>query len=285
MGGPPPVAAAVQFMSIKPRASAPDLTAMTMMHHGVITETLRVRRGERELVLKRLATHALSSNEARLDLAREGRIVAELDGRGTPRFVAMEGSPHDPYILSEMWPGESLLGVNPSVVRSHFSELVKAAFRALAEVHEANDVEGPLAVVHGDISPANVMADSLMKDCVLVDFQLASDRYGGPRRDGAFRGTLSTVAPEVARGEAPRQGSDVFSLAATLIEAGHGAPIRAGVAPAARLVRAADEPIDHAAQLLRGVAPQRMLDVLRAALAHDPIGRIQTARAVLDALD
>src|SRR5262249_36534793 len=103
----------------------------------------------------------------------------------------------------------------------------RATLGALASLHEAADAVGSLDVVHADLSPTNLAVDASGERAILLDLDLAWWR-DGPARDGAFRGTVAYVAPEVARGEPPTAASDLFSLAAVLLYAATAKPPRSG---------------------------------------------------------
>ena len=80
---------------------------------------------------------------------------------------------------------------------------------------------GALAVVHGDLSPANLLVDDEARVHV-IDLGLASFRDAAAPTMGLLRGTVRYVAPEVARGEPATVQSDLFSLALTLLYAASG---------------------------------------------------------------
>jgi serine/threonine protein kinase len=158
----------------------------------------------------------------------------------------------------------------------------RAAFAALAELHEAAAEGGPLLVVHADVSPANLAIDDAGTRAVLLDLELATWR-GAPARDGAFRGTVAYCAPEVARGETPTVASDLFALAATLLHAITGAPPRSGPSLAALLASAAERPLfDPAGSAATDLAARGAghAAIVRC-LAHLPNERPASAREVL----
>src|SRR5207244_9013292 len=109
---------------------------------------------------------------------------------------------------------------------SFVEQAVRASLIALATLHEAEDDEGPLDIVHADPSPANIAASHDGSTVILLDLGLATFR-NAPRRDGAFRGTPLYVAPEIARGDSPTVQSYLFSLAATLLHVATAEPPRA----------------------------------------------------------
>ena len=72
-------------------------------------------------------------------------------------------------------------------------------------------------VVHGDISPANVLFDALDAP-LLVDFNMAAILGEGRGAHGPNGCTPAYAAPERLRGAPPDRPSDVHALAATLAE-------------------------------------------------------------------
>ncbi|MFO0672097.1 MAG: hypothetical protein U0235_21140 [Polyangiaceae bacterium] len=262
-------------------------TFVEVLGRGATAETIAATDGARALVIKRLLPHAASRAAARDALAREARILGRLAGRGAPRLVAAAVDLPAPYLVTERFAGAPLAMVAPDVLVARFAELAGSAFGALARVHEAEDARGALRVVHGDVSPSNVLVGE--SEVWLVDFELGSDREGGPPADGAFRGTLATVAPEVARGEAPTPRADLFALAASLVgalAASRGArPLRDETRDGgAGWVHAAETPVSFDASLVAAYAPPALAPLLAACLAHDPETRPVSARAIVEAL-
>lgn len=262
-------------------------TFVEVLGRGATAETIAATDGARAVVIKRLLPHAATRAAARDALTREARILGRLAGRGAPRLVEAAVGLPTPYLVTERFAGAPLAAVAPDALVARFSELTGSAFGALARIHEAEDDLGALRVVHGDVSPTNVLVGE--SAVWLVDFELGSDRDGGPPADGAFRGTLATVAPEVARGDAPTQRADLFALAASLIgalTAGRGAtPLRDERRDgAAGWVHAAETPVSFDASLVAAYAPPALARLLAACLAHDPEARPASARAVVEAL-
>ncbi len=220
---------------------------------------------------KRLGPRALADAEARAGLVREADILAALAGRHAPRLLSRDDEA--PSFVMEVIRGRPLDAFVDV-------EIARACFAALASIHEASDAYGALGIVHGDVSPANVLVEDTAR-VVYLDFGLARFRGGAPPRDGAFRGTVGFVAPEIARGEPGTPESDVFALAASLLTAAMGRPLRRATGLHAAIVEAADEPIAVPD------APERVRPLVHAlapCLALDPRARPATARAVLEVL-
>ncbi len=151
----------------------------------------------------------------------------------------------------------------------------RAAFAALAAVHAARDEAGPLDMVHGDVSPANVLAGE--DRVVVADFGLARWRGAPPfEHAGAFRGTLAYAAPEVARSEPFDARADDFALAASLLHVATGVPLHEPAAPSVLLARAGTVPLDAAhpwRTLAYSLFERAIADALLACLAFDPRDR------------
>ncbi|MEX0768300.1 MAG: serine/threonine-protein kinase [Microthrixaceae bacterium] len=98
--------------------------------------------------------------------------------------------------------------------------LANELFATLAQAHESG-------VIHGDISPANVLFSESGRP-LLADFGMASLLGGGVGAEGIVGFTPAYGAPELFSGRPPDQASDVFSLAATLWHAEFGVPLRRG---------------------------------------------------------
>ncbi len=87
---------------------------------------------------------------------------------------------------------------------------------ALAAAHERG-------ILHRDVKPQNVLIRTDGAVVKLGDFGIAH-RQSDPRLTsaGTIVGTLSYMAPEIARGNAPSEASDVFGLGVTLLQAVEG---------------------------------------------------------------
>lgn len=221
-----------------------------MLRAGAVTQTNLVQIDGVLGVEKRLTARFAEDPELRERLVTEARIVAALSGRGAPRLLALGEDAQGPWFVMEHRDMRSLAdrmdtwGDAPSAARVSFvDQLVAPSFAALEAVHRASDSAGPLLVVHGDVSPDNVLASDDAASSVLVDFGLAHFRDAPASTVGAFRGTARYVAPEVARGEPPRPDSDRFSLALTLLHAATGEPPRAHTNTAALIAAAGSAPV------------------------------------------
>jgi serine/threonine protein kinase len=252
---------------------------------GAVTLTVAVRRdGEPVRAGKRLHPRFRSDEEARALLLREGEILRRLDGRGAPRFVEAGEDLLGPYLVMEHLAMPSLSAQDSSVrLRGTpwFSGASRSILRALAEVHEATDSDGPLAIVHADLCPDNVLVGDDGRAAAIVDFGLSRWRDDQGPASGAFRGSLGYVAPEVARGEAPDSRSDLFALAVSLLAAASGELPRQGSDFASLLATAAEVGIHDYAVRASVALPADVSRLLVECVHFDPRDRPASAQEAL----
>lgn len=234
------------------------------------------------VVEKRLSARERGESEAAAQLRQEAVLLAALAGRMTPRLVETGSGDGGPWLRMEWIAFPTLAGrleqAGPARLdRAWIARASRAAFTALAELHEATDGHGPLRIVHADLSPANLAVDDAAGRAVILDLGLACWRESAARRDGAFRGTVGYCAPEVARGETPTTASDLFALAATLVHGATGMVPRDGTLLAAVLAVAAERPLLDEPRVAGADLDGAILDCL----AHDAASRPRSARAVL----
>ena len=236
---------------------------------------------------KRLSSRNRTEPEAVTRLRGEANLLAKLGGRVTPRLVDTGEDARGPWLRTEKLPFPTLAHRLDAASEDGAASLdvawveraLRAALDALATLHEAADADGPLSIVHADLSPANLAIDDAGTRAVLLDLELASWREAPASRDGSFRGTLVYCAPETARGDAPTVASDLFALAATFLHAITGAAPRSGPSFAALLAIAAERPLldEHP----RLTAPGTTHAALARCLAHEPNERPRSARDAL----
>jgi serine/threonine protein kinase len=169
---------------------------------------------------------------------REIDVTARLDHPHVVRHVA-----HGLWQGVQMLAVEHIRGVTLAELVSRTLLPVDQALvvaediaRALAYVHGvAGDDDGALGIVHGDVSPENIMIDDA--GCArLIDFGSASTR-ASPRPEGVVVGKPGFVSPEQARGERVDARSDQYALGVVLWELLAGRPLFAHDGAAARVVR------------------------------------------------
>jgi len=218
--------------------------------------------GGEACVCKRLSERGASEAWMRARLVAEGELLARMQARGTPRLVAAGEDAHGPWLVLERVQGEPLAAHTGAADAAWMALAASAAFGALAQVHAAG-------VVHGDLSPDNVMLSADGRRATLLDFGLASWPGAPPMPAGPFRGTLLYAAPEVARGETPDVRSDAFALAASLLHVASGEPPRMAETQAAMLLSAGEQPIDPWARRAAAALPPALAAALVACCAFE----------------
>ncbi len=214
------------------------------------------------------------------DAERQAREAALLGGLDHPHLVRLHEVVHQPRrggpprvaLVLDLLEGGSLAALLARRGRLRPGEVVTAlapVAAALARAHE----EG---VVHGDLSPGNVVFTAEGRP-VLTDLGVA--RVLG--EEAAREVTPAYVDPAVARGGAPGPASDVFGVAAAAFHALTGVAPWNAATPADTLAVAADGELPDLATLAPDVPPA-LLEVVARGLSADPHARGSAAAFALD---
>ena len=160
-----------------------------------------------------------------------------------------------------------------------------SVLQALDYAHNARDDQGkPLALVHRDVSPGNVLVDRTGA-VKLTDFGIARAAEIERRTDaGQLKGKLGYMSPEQVVGRELDPRSDIFTLGIVLAEMLILRPLFSGGKELDVLLRIRDadlSAIDRAGFRV----PDDVRAVLFRALSRDPGLRWPTAAAFADALE
>ena len=248
------------------------------------------------VVIKRMLPALVGDREARAMFREEQRIGAFIRHDNVVAQLGGGEASGTPYLVLELVAGLDLWRLGRWLTRTGRAlDVTLAIFVArevlagLAALHDARDRDGtPLAVVHRDVSPSNVLL-SLHGDVKLADLGIASARAARPGSDagGAWsaraKGKLGYLAPEQVRGETLDQRADVFGAAVILAELLLGKPLFAGASELAVLLAIRDGDV-RAFEERAAVLPKGLGDVVLAALARDRDVRTPTAAAFRAAL-
>lgn len=163
------------------------------------------------------------------------------------------------------------------------AQLVADVADGLEAVHQARAPNGsPMAVVHCDVSPQNILIgiDGRVR---LVDFGVASTEYQLQSPDNKLRGKPGYMSPEQTQRVPIDRRSDLFSLGVVLFELTTGRRLFRGETQAEtiRLVRECQVPLPE--HLEPGFPPRLQAVILRA-LTRDPNQRFQSAAEFRDAI-
>ena len=240
-----------------------------LLGEGGMGEVLRARDDKlgRDVAIKRVKNvlgAMADSFHARFEA--EARALAALQHAGVVQIYDLGADPDGPYLVMELIDGPSLR----ALLRER-GPLPAAQVRSLgiqlARALEAAHVRG---ILHRDIKPANVLLapGGVWK---LADFGVARMPDSDMTSAGLFIGTPAYAAPEALTQARYSTASDVFGLAATLVEAATGKKPRPDDT-LAMLIAKASAPLD-----LTGV-PEELTATLRAALATDAEHRPSAAQ-------
>ncbi|WP_394836833.1 serine/threonine protein kinase [Pendulispora rubella] len=223
-------------------------------------------------------------DEARLAaLIRHPNVVPTLDVLSTEGelFVVME------YVhgesLSLLIKGEAAKKqrIPPQVAAA----ILSGALQGLHAAHEARDEHGqPLAIVHRDVSPHNVLVgvDGAAR---VLDFGIAKAAGSlHTTRQGEIKGKLPYMAPEQLMGEPATRLADVYAASVCLWEALTGHRLFSGTSEADVLNKVllddVSPPSRYAPEISKAVD-----DVVLRGLSREPRDRFPTALQMAVALE
>ncbi|NYS26075.1 protein kinase [Rhodobacteraceae bacterium 2376] len=135
-------------------------------------------------------------------------------------------------------------------------------------------------IFHRDLSPDNIiLKGGKPGHAVIIDFGIAKDDSPGAETitGGEFAGKYAYAAPEQLNGRADAR-SDIYALGALLLASFRGMPPDVGRNPM-EVLRRKGEPLDT-----EGV-PEPLKSLIDRMTQPDPEQRLQSAEAVLDAID
>jgi serine/threonine protein kinase len=190
------------------------------------------RNFRRQVAVKRLLTTEGISDYARESFIAEAQVIARLDHPNIVRLIELgESDERGLYLVLDYIDGaalDRLLRKAGALSPAAVALVGREVARALDAVHSMTDDTGSnLAVVHRDVSPANILVGRDGRER-LSDFGVARIHgLGGEKTEtGVFKGKLPYMPPEQALGEPFDGRADIFSLGVTIFEALIGGRLR-----------------------------------------------------------
>jgi len=226
---------------------------------------------ERRVAIKTLAPEHADDVALQHALVREALLGGQLHHRNLVATLAF-GLDDGYYLVLEYVDGGDLARLlddtEPLLPEPLALHVVDELAHGLAYLHAARDARGlPLAIVHRDVGPANVLV-STTGDVKLADFGIAKATALADRTAaGTRKGRYSHMAPEQLAGDPATPAADQFGLGVTLVELVTGGRPFAGEAPWALLEAIRSTPPDLAA------LPADLRAIAARALAVDPAAR------------
>jgi hypothetical protein len=196
--------------------TVPGYSAERMLGFGATGEVWAgrdLRSGER-VALKRLRAGCTPADRDRL--RREAALLAAFEHPHVVRLRGVRGTEDGLVLVLDLAEGGSFAGVlagGGRIAPPEVGALCGPVAAALVAAHAAG-------LVHGDVSPGNLLLDALGRP-LLAD--LGTARLAGDT-EPASHGTAGYVDPAVLAGAAPTAASDVYGLAAVAVHLLSGGP-------------------------------------------------------------
>ncbi len=263
-----------------PRAFG-SYTLVRELGRGATGVVYEARRGDRTVAIKVLRPGFDTSPDAITRFRREAEACARVRHDHVVEVYEAGEAEGRPYYAMALLDGRSL----SAIARSGGLPAPRELARRVAKVADALHAIHGKGVVHRDVKPGNIMADSEGR-MVLADFGLArSVGTATLTKTGEALGTPLFMSPEQLLGDRARIDgrSDVYGLGATLYELLAGRPLFTAT-DWPELVRSI---LDERPKPLHEVAPavsQELSRIVMKALEKQPGDRYATAAAMRDDL-
>ena len=208
-----------------PRPFGPYLLLATLARGGM-GEVFFAKHGglqgfEKHCVVKTLRKELANEEEYVARFTEEARVVVQLAHRNVCTVFDVGRAQGQLYVAMEHVAGRDLRAIAAGPVAPALAvHVVSEVLEALDYAHRFvdSDTDQPLALVHRDVSPHNVLL-GLEGDVKLIDFGImTSSRVGPVTEDGTVLGKLTYMAPEHARGDPVDGRADQYSAAVLLVE-------------------------------------------------------------------
>ena len=259
---------------------------------GMADLFLAVRQGEggfeRLVVIKSLLPHLLEQEATRALFLQEGRIGGRIEHANVVRVLDADVAEGRPFLVLEYVAGANLdelvaQGGESALSAEEAARCIADAAHGLAAAHRATDREGhPLALVHRDISPHNLLVGVDGKTR-LFDFGVAQTAASEPGSTKTA-GKTAYMSPEQCRGHELDGRSDLFALGVVFHELLTGRRLFARDSYMASLRAITEEEIAPPSQLRAGV-PAELDALVMQLLEREPEERIASAERVAEELE
>ncbi len=247
-----------------------------ILGHGGMATVYLAQDGdlERPVAVKVLGDPLAHDDEFVERFRREARTAAQLSH---PNIVQVYDTGEEEgriFIVMEYVDGEGLDAVLRREGRLAPERARELGIQVCSALHYAHGK----GVVHRDVKPANLLlrADGVVK---VADFGIARPAQATQLTEaGTVLGTAAYLPPEIARGEAATEQSDLYSLGAVLYELFTGRPPYR-IDTLAQLASHDDQVVTPVRDVAPDVPPEAEEAVMRA-LAREPGHRHESAAAL-----
>lgn len=164
---------------------------------------------DRSVAVKVLSDAIASDPEFLARFRREATVAAGLSHPNLVRVFDYAETGERPYLVMELVPGEDLGALISRQEAVDRGRLARQLLTALVHIHRAG-------IVHRDVKPQNVLIEA-GGNAKLIDFGIALPPDATALTStGLILATRSYAAPEVMRGEAASERSDLYSCGLVL---------------------------------------------------------------------
>ena len=241
---------------------------------------------DRLFTLKVVRQYSDQQEVAAESLLREGRIAGKLTHPNVQSVVETGTYKNQPYLILDYIAGVSLTDILSSERRPPPAVVVSIlidVLRGLDAAHNLKDARGlPLGLVHGDVSPPNVLVgvDGVARITDFGSSWLASEAHG-TRANAAALGKPSYMAPEQLCAEPLDARTDIFAMGAVMHLALTGQELFLAETYEGVVMNVLRKRIAPPSEL---GAPPALDEVCMRALSRSKDGRFSTAAAMAHAL-
>ena len=245
---------------------------------------------EKFVVIKRILPHLDEDEQFVAMFLDEARIAARITHANVCQVYELGEVEGQYFLAMEYLEGITLNSAMRKLARerqpadSRFVVgLMTQAAEGLHYAHELRDLNGPLGIVHRDVSPQNlfITVDGLAK---VLDFGIAKAQGASSRtRTGTVKGKYAYMPPEQLRGDPLDRRVDVWALGVVLFEALTGKRLFWRDTDFLIFRAITDEPIPHVRDY-RPDVPAALDAAVARALSRNRDDRFPSARAFGEAI-
>ena len=246
----------------------------------------------RTVAIKRLHPQFAKDPEFVAAFLDEARLAARIQHPNVAQTLDVVATEGELFLVMEYVVGESLARLMKRLRRRNLalpppiaSAVVTHTLYGLHAAHDAKSDDGePLAIVHRDVSPHNILVgvDGITR---VVDFGIAKAAKRTKETEvGRIKGKIAYMAPEQVKSEPLDRRSDVFAAGIVLWEALTGRRLFEDTDPFLVMSQVLEAPLVPPSRHMPALSPEVDAVVMRA-LSRPRELRFQTAREMAIALE
>ena len=247
---------------------------------------------KKTVAIKTIRTDLLENESTKEMFISEAKLVADLIHENITQVYQLGQTDGQMFIIMEYVKGINLSrlikkhkATDKRITPDMASFICSRVARALSYAHLKTNEEGKsLQIVHRDVTPANVLIDTLGV-VKLTDFGIAKGiTMGTPDEKKVLMGKYPYMSPEQVRLEGTDGRSDIFSLGVILYEMVTGHKLLPVKSREELLHFFKTQPIVAPTKFNTDI-PKDLEDIIMGMLTIDPSKRIPTARKLVISLE